>query len=199
MLTPGIVGEKQVGCPGTRAQYLLRGVQKSTHLGIAVGRLLDRIAVDAKRDIVEEQPTVYLRHVDPALDPVTECVERAGHVMPVHSHVEREVVARPRGDADERKLVRGSDRGHDSERPITTSHSEGICTAADRSLSERCQVLARGQDDNLDPLLARPLNDPVARGRTPSRPGIDKQHWLSWAAGGAPATTQQPLLNPSGG
>ncbi len=196
MLAPGIVGDKQVRCPATRAQYLLRGFQESAHLGIAVGRLLDRIAVDAERDIVEEQPAVYLRHVDPALDPVTECVERARHVMPVHPHVEREVVARPGRNADERKPVRGGGRGHDSQRPITTSHSEGICTAGYRCLSQRCQALARGQDDNLDPLLARPLNDPVARGRTPARPGIDKQHRLPRAAGGAPATTQQPLLNP---
>ena len=173
MLAPDIVGEKQVGCRATRAQYLPRGFQKSTHLVIAVGRLLDRIAVDAKRDVVEEQPAVHLGHVDPALNPVTECVERAGHVMPVHPDVEREVVARPGRNANERKLVRGGGSGHDSERPVTTSHSEGICTAGYCCLRERCQVLARSQDDNLDTLLARPLNDPVARGRTPTRPGID--------------------------
>ena len=68
VLAPGIVGEKQPGRPRARAQYVLRGFQKGADLGIAVGRPLDRVAVDAERDIVEEQPAVYLRHVDPALD-----------------------------------------------------------------------------------------------------------------------------------
>ena len=184
------------GRPRARAQYLLRGFQKGAHLGIAVGGPLDRIAVDAERDIVEEQPAVYLRHVDPALDPVAERVERARHVLPVHPHVEREVVARPGGNAYERELVRGGGRGHDRQRPVTAGHAEGICTAGYRCLSERCQALARGQDDNLDTLLARPLNDPAALGRTPAGPGIDKQHRLPRAAGGAPATTQQLLLDP---
>jgi hypothetical protein len=199
MLAPGIVGEKQLRCPATGTEYLLRGLQKSTRLVVAVGGLLNRIAVDAKRDVVEEQPAVHLGHVHPALDPVSECVERTPHVMTVHPDVEREVVPRPGGNTHERKLMRGRSGGHDSERPITTSHSEGICTFGYRRLSEHRQVLARGQDDNLEPLLARPLNDPAARSRTPTRPGIDKQHRPSRAAGGAPATTQQPMANPSGG
>jgi hypothetical protein len=199
MLAPDIVGEKQVRCTATGAEHLLRGLQKSAYLVVAVGGLLDSIAVNPKRDVVEEHPAVDLGHVHTTLDPITESIERAGHIMPVHPHVEREVIARPGGDAHERKLVRSRGSGHDSERPITTCHSEGICTFGYCCLSERCQVLARVQDVNVDALLARPFNDPVARGRTPTRPGIDKQHRSSRAAGGAPAMTRQPVINPSGG
>jgi hypothetical protein len=192
-------GDKQLRCPATGAEYLLRGVQESAYLVVAVGGLLNRIAVDAKRDVVEEQPAVHLGHVDPALDPVAECVERARHVTPVHPDIEREVVARPGGDAHERELVRGRSSGHNSERPITASHSEGICTFGYCCLSERSQVLARVQDVNVDALLARPLNDPAARGRPVTRPGIDKQHRPSRAAGDAPAMIRQPVANPCGG
>jgi hypothetical protein len=137
MLAPEVVSDEQVRCPATGAQYLLGGFQKSTHLGIAVGRLLNRIPVDAERDVVEEESAVCLGHVDPAFDPVTECVERAEHVIPVYPHVEREVVTRPGGDAHEREVVRRGGCAHDGERPITTCHSEGISTAGYCCLSER--------------------------------------------------------------
>jgi hypothetical protein len=194
MLATGSVDEKQPGRPRARTQHLLCRFQKGADLGIAVGRPLDRVAVNAERDIVEEQPAVYLRHVDPALDPAAERIERAGHVLPVHAHVEREVVARPRGNAHERELVRGGRSGYDGQGAITPSHTEGICAAGYRCLSERCQVVARGQDDNFDTLLARPLRNPGARGRAPAGPRIDKQHRLSRPADGAPATTQQLAL-----
>jgi hypothetical protein len=77
--------------------------------------------------------------------------------------------------------------------------NEGICTFGYCSLSERGQVLARVQDVNVDALLARPLDDPAARGRPPTRPGIDKQHRPSRAAGDMPATTRQPVANLTGG
>ena len=106
--------------------------------------------VDAERDVVKEQPAVYLRHVDPPLDRLAERVERAGQVLPVHSHVEREVIARPSGNAYEREVLSGSCRCDDREGPIPASHAEGVCAAGYRCLSERCQALARGQDDSFD-------------------------------------------------
>ncbi len=196
VLAPGIVSQKQSRRPRTRAQYLLRGLQKGAYLRIAVGRPLDGIAVDAERDIVEKQPAVYLCHVDPALDSIAERVERAGHVMAVHPHVEREMIARPGRDTHEREVVRGRGPGHDREGPVPASHSEGICAAGHRCLSKRCQALAGGQNDSFDTLLAGSLNDPAACGRTPARPGIDKQHRLSRPAHGTPATTQQRAFDP---
>jgi len=92
--------------------------------------------------------------------------------------------------------VRGGRRGHDRQGPVPAGHAEGICTFGYRCLNERCQALARGQDDSFDASLARSLNDPVALGRTPAGPGIDEQHRLPRAAGGVPATTQQLLLDP---
>jgi hypothetical protein len=196
VLAPGIVGHKQGWRPRTRAQYLLRGLQKGAHLRIAVGRPLDRVAVDAERDIVEEQPAVYLCHVDPALDPIAERVQCAGQVMAVHPYVEREMIARPGRNAHEREVVRGGGRGHDREGTVPASHSEGICAASHRCLSERCQALAGGQDDSFNALLARSLNDPAALGGTPAGPGIDKQHRLSRAAYGPPAMTQELAFDP---
>ena len=178
MLASGIVGKNQDRRPRTRSQYLLRGLQKGAHLGIAVGGPLDCIAVNAERDVVKEQPAVYLRHVDLALDPIAERAERARHVISVHPHVKREMIARPGGNAHEREIVRSRGRGHDCQGPIATGHAEGIRAAGHCSLSERCEALARDQDDNLDALLARQVNDPVARGRAPARSGIDKQHRL---------------------
>jgi hypothetical protein len=162
MFALDIVGERQVRCLGARARDLLSGLQKGAHFGIAVGRLLDSVAVNAERHVVEEQAAVNLCHVDPTLDPVAERVERARDVVPVHSHVEGEVIARPGGDTYERELVRGGGRGHDREGSVPASHSEGICAAGYRRFSELSQTLAWDQDDNLDILSARPLNDPIA-------------------------------------
>lgn len=116
--------------------------------------------------------------------------------MAVHPHVEREMIARPGRNAHEREVVGGGDRGHDREGPVSAGHSKGICAAGHRCVRERCQALAGGQDYSFDALLARSLNDPAARGRTPAGPGIDKQHRLTRAGGGPPATTQQLVFGP---
>jgi hypothetical protein len=198
MHAPGIVCEHQVRSLGARPHGLLSGLQKRAHFGIAVIRLLDRVAVDAERDVVEEQAPINLGHVDPALDPVAERVERARDVIPVHSRVEGEVIARPGRDTDKRKLVRGRDSGHDREGTVTASHSEGICAVGNRCSGQRSQTLARDHDDNLDILLARPLNDPIACSRPPARPGIDEQHRPPRAFDRAPAATQRVVLDSFG-
>ena len=94
----------------------------------------------AERDFVEERPAVYVRYVDPSLDAVTERIQRARQVLPVHPHVEREVVARPGGNAYEREAARCCDRGHDRQRPIAAGHAEGICAASCCCLGERCRL-----------------------------------------------------------
>jgi hypothetical protein len=115
--------------------------------------------------------------------------------LPVHAHVEREMVARAGGDAHEREFVRSRGRGHNREGPVPASHAEGVCAAGNRCLNERCQALAGVQNDSFDTVLAGPLGDPVARGRTAAGPGIDKQDGLPWTAGGVPAASQQALLD----
>jgi hypothetical protein len=86
--------------------------------------------------------------------------------------------------------VRGGGGGHDRERPVPASHAKSVCAACYRCPGERWQVLAGGQDDNLDTQSAGPLNDAAALGRTPAGPGIDEQDRLSRAAGDVPAVTQ---------
>ena len=116
--------------------------------------------------------------------------------MAVHPEVEREMIARPGRNAHEREVVRGSGGGHDREGTVPAGHSEGICAAGYRSLSERCQVLGGRQDDGFNTLLARSLDDPAALGGPPAGPGIDKQHRLPRAAYGPPATMQQLAFGP---
>ena len=132
-------------------------------LGVAVGRLPNRVAVDPERDVVEEEAAVHLRHVDPALDAVGEGVERADQVVAVDADVEREVVAGAGGNADERKVVRESGRGHDGERPVAAGGAERVRAARHRVVDERREVVVRAQDDHVDAALARPLGEPGAR------------------------------------
>ena len=97
VLAPQVVDQVQRRRLPAGAHHLGCGLQEGTHLGIAVGRAADRVSVDPQRGVVEECAPVHLCHVDLALDPVGERVESADHVVPVHPHVEREVVARLAG------------------------------------------------------------------------------------------------------
>ena len=149
----------------------------------------DRVTVDAERDVVEKYAAIHLRHVDLALDPVGERVESTDQVVPVHAHVEREVVARPGRNAHKRNSVRSRHCGHDRQRPITTSGPERVCAALRSSTGQRRQVLARVEDDGLDPLFARPLGNPGACGLAATRPGVDEQHRPTRRISGPPAIT----------
>ena len=160
VLAPQVVDQAQRRRLRARAHHLGRGLQESTHLGVAVGRAANRVSVDPQRGVVEECAAVHLGHVDLALDPVGERVESAGHVVPVHPHVERKVVARPGRNAHKRDPVRSRHCGHDRQRPVATGHPERIRAGRHGFPGQRGQVLARGEDDSLDPLFARPLGEP---------------------------------------
>ena len=80
-----------------------------------------------------------LRHVDPALDPAGERLDRTGRIVPVHPHIDGEVVACPRLDAHERKVMHSGCCGHHRERPVTASHPP-----AHRRRSSRRPGSARG-------------------------------------------------------
>ena len=164
VLAPRVVDQAQRGCLPARAQHLLRGRQERAHLGVAVGRLADRLTVDPERDVVEEHAAVDLCHVDLALDPVGERVERAGQVVPVHAQVEREMVAGPGRQARERDSVRSGHRGHHGQRSVAAGHSQHVRAARRGVTGQRGQVLPRVQDDGFDPSLARPLGEVCARG-----------------------------------
>ena len=83
--------------------------------------------------------------------------------MPVHPHVEREVVARPGWDAHKWNAVRSRHRGDDRQRPVATGHPERV--GRHGFTGQRGQVLARGEDDGLD-LLSR------ARSASPARAAL---------------------------
>jgi hypothetical protein len=82
---------------------------------------------------------------DLALNPVGERVERADHIMPVRSHIEREVVARPGRDAHKWDPVRRRCRSHHRQRPVAASHAQRGRSAF-RGFADQCgQVLARAR------------------------------------------------------
>jgi hypothetical protein len=83
--------------------------------------------------------------------------------------------------------VPGRRCGHDRQRPVAAGHPERIRAARHGFPGQRGQVLARGQDDGFDPLVARPLGQPGARGLAVTRPRVDEQHGPAWRIGGPPA------------
>ena len=106
-------------------------MQERPRLGVAVRRLPNGVAVDAERDVVEEEASVHLRHVDSPLDAVCERVERADQIVSIDADVEREVVAGAGGNADERKTVHERGRGDDGKRAVAPGDAERVRTARD--------------------------------------------------------------------
>lgn len=53
--------------------------------------------------------------------------------------------------------------GHDRQRSVAAGHPERIRAGRHAFMSQRGQVLARGEDDGLDPCFPRPLGPPGAR------------------------------------
>ena len=176
VLAPQVVDQVQRRRLHARAHHLGRGLQERAHLSVAIGRAADRVSVDPQRRVVEECAAVHLGHVDLTLDPVGERVESADHVVPVHPHVEREVVACAGWNAHKWNAVRSRHCGHDRQRSVAAGHAERVCACRHGFPGQRGQVLARGEDDGLDLLLARPLGDPGARGLAAARPRVDEQY-----------------------
>jgi hypothetical protein len=172
VLAPQVVDQVQRRRLRAGAHHLGRGLQEGTHLGIAVGPAADRVSVDPQRGVVEEGTPVHLCHVDPALDPVGERVESADHVVPVHPHVEREVVARPGRDTHKWNAVRSRHRGHDRERPVATGHPERVRARRHGFTGQRGQVLARGEDDGLDLPSCAPSASPAHAALPSPGPGL---------------------------
>ena len=63
------------GAPARWGRARFCGLQQGAHLCVAVARPADRVAV-------EVQSAVHFRHVDPALDPAGERLDRAGRIVP---------------------------------------------------------------------------------------------------------------------
>ena len=158
-----VVHELQAGCRRAWSEHLHGRLRERARLGVAVGRLPNRVAVDPERDVVEEEAAVHLGDIDPVLDAVGEGFERAHQIAAVDADVEREVVAGAGGNADERKVVRERGCGHDGERPVAAGGAERVRAPRHRGVDERCEVVVGAQDDHLDAELARPLGEAGAR------------------------------------
>ena len=129
MRSAAVVHELQVDRGGARPEHVRGRLQQRPRLGVAVGRLPNRVAVDPEGDVVEEEAAVHLRHVDPALDAVGERVERADQIVAIEAEVEREVVAGAGGNADERKSVCECGCCDDGERPVAAGDAERVGAA----------------------------------------------------------------------
>ena len=176
MRAAAVVHELQAGCRRARTEHLRGRLQQRARLGVAVGRLPNRVAVDPERHVVEEEAAVHLRHVDPALDAVGERVERADEIAAVDAEVEREVVAGAGGNADERKLVRECGCRDDGERSVAAGDAERVRAARHGVVDERCEVVVRAHDDHVDAALARPLGEAGARRLAAAGPRVDEEH-----------------------
>ena len=111
-------------------------VEDRPQLRLAVAVALDRLGVDAERDVVDEDPAVDLGEVDAALAAVDERVERADDVVAVDPEVEREVVAGAGRDAGVGQAVLGGDRGDDRLRAVAAGHRERVGAVGDRVAHE---------------------------------------------------------------
>ena len=87
--------------------------------------------------------------------------------MPIDAEVEREVIAGAGGNADERKSVRECGCRDDGERAVSPGDAERVRAAFDGVPHERCEVVARVQDDHVDSTLARLLDQ--VRASSPCR------------------------------
>ena len=117
---PGAVGAEQLG----------HGVEQGAQLRVAVAAPLDRLGVEAERDVVDEDTPVDLGEVDPALAAVDEGVERPDDVVAVDSEIEREVVAGAGRDARVGQVELGGDRGDDGLGAVAAGHRQPVGAAA---------------------------------------------------------------------
>ena len=191
MLSSGVVLEAQRRHSPTGTKHPPRRLRQGADLRVAISGLPDGLSVDAEGDVVQEDAAVHFAHVDQALHPISECGKSPGHVLAVHTEVERKMVARSAWDADEGQPMRRGDCCYVRERPVAARYPERIC-AIGHSLQDACPQVVAGTDGHcFDSVLACPLDDPVAGRRAVTRPGVDEQHRPSRRLDRAPATAHQ--------
>jgi hypothetical protein len=72
-------------------------------------------------------------------------------------------VCRP--EHSKRDPVRGRHSGHNRQRSVAACHPERVCAARNGFTGQRCQVLARGEDD-------APISFSLARSASPARAAL---------------------------
>ena len=127
-----------------------KGVEDRPQLRLAVALALDRLGVEAERDVVDEHPAVDLGEIDPPLATADEGVERADDIVAVDPEVEGEVVAGPGRNTGIGQAVLGGDHRDDGLRAVAAGHRQRVGSVGDRAAHELLEVGAECQLDRLD-------------------------------------------------
>ncbi len=153
-----------------------RDSQERPRLRVAVLRLVDGIAVDSDRDVVQEAAAVHIGQVDAPLDALAERVERADRVAAVQPEIEDEVVPRAPGDGHERESERRGGGRDDALRPVTAGHAERVGAARGRRGHPFLQAVAGIQHDHGHAELLRPLHDACSHGSATAGSRVEEEH-----------------------
>jgi hypothetical protein len=120
------------------------------NLGIAVVRGLDDLRVHTHRRVVDKDPSIDLGKIDLRINAVLVRVQGSNDIVAVKAKIQREVVAGPRRDDNERDPVTTRHRGDRRLRAVTTRHAEQVGASGHCVLGQLAQVVAPIQDDRLD-------------------------------------------------
>ena len=134
-------------------------LRRSSDSIVAVGILADQFRVHAERDVVQEDPVVHGRVVDPLLDAIAKHVHALTRVVVVEPEIERKVVACAGADAHEREAVLDHDRCNRRHRPVTARHPETVGSTHDGIPSEAFEIATAVEHDGLDAQLRGKLDD----------------------------------------
>lgn len=172
-------GPAHIDVAAAGAHHVRHGVQHGADLGVAVAGALDRLGVEAERDVVDEYATVDLGEVHPTLTAINERIERTDDVVAVNAEIEREVVAGAGGHAGVGQPALGGDLGNDRLRAVPTSHREPVRATLDRAAYEHLKVIAGLQLDRLDPTFPSLLGELEAFRLPATGARIEEKHRLS--------------------
>ena len=176
MFVPARPSPAHIDVAAAGADHVRHSVQQGADLGVAVAGALDRLGVEAERDIVDEYATVDLGEVHPTLTAINERVQCTDDVVAVNAEIEREVVAGAGRHACVWQPDFGSDLGNDRLRAVPAGHREPVRATLDRATYEHLKVIAGLQLDRLDATLTSLLGELEAFRLPTTGARIEEQH-----------------------
>ena len=168
----GDPAEVELGADG--AEDRRYGVEQGPDLGVAVALALNRLGVQAHRDVVDENPTVDVAEVHEVLAPVDEGVEGADDIVTVHPEVEGEVVAGARGDARVGQPVFGGRCGDDGLGAVPTRRGQPVGARRDGVVDELLEIVTLCSSTVLIPRSAACSASPTFAAFPPPDHGLTK-------------------------
>ena len=185
-----VVDKAHAGQFGARTQHLGRGLEERARLRIAIALPLHGRPVHTERHVVEKRAPVHVAEVDGPFERIGERVERPDEVIRVQAQVAGEVVSGPGRNAYERDSMGGCGGRHDRQRSVSARHAEYVGPAR-RSLGcEGAEVVARPQDDRLDPPFTSRLDKPGPSSPAAAGLQIDEEHGLPRGVSAGPSHLQ---------